>query len=78
MAGEEDKMWRDRQTSPGKNRAGGEEKMAGTTKEGLGKLIGDDELEAEGKGEHASGTIQEAADKLKEEVKGRKDGLTDK
>jgi uncharacterized protein YjbJ (UPF0337 family) len=45
------------------------EKVAGKVKEGTGKATGNEELEAEGKGDQASGNIKQAGEKAKDAVK---------
>jgi uncharacterized protein YjbJ (UPF0337 family) len=45
------------------------EKTAGKVKEATGKATGDQDLEAEGKGDQASGNIKQAGEKAKDAVK---------
>jgi uncharacterized protein YjbJ (UPF0337 family) len=47
---------------------GHEDKFAGTVKETAGKVTGDRELEAEGKGQHAAGKVERAGEKMKAKV----------
>jgi uncharacterized protein YjbJ (UPF0337 family) len=42
-------------------------KLAGAIKEGVGKLTGDTKLNAEGKVEHAAGSVQNTAGKVEDE-----------
>jgi uncharacterized protein YjbJ (UPF0337 family) len=44
---------------------GHEDKLAGKVKEGAGKLTGDRDLEAEGKGQQIAGRVERAGEKLK-------------
>lgn len=46
------------------------DKFEGKAKEVAGKVTGDDELEAEGKTQHAKGEVEEKVDELKDTVKG--------
>jgi len=46
------------------------DKIEGKSKEVVGKVGGDDELEAEGKTQHAKGTVEEKVDELKDKAKG--------
>jgi len=45
------------------------EDLGGKIKEGVGKVTGDEELEAQGKGDQAKSNIKQAGDKVKEAVK---------
>jgi uncharacterized protein YjbJ (UPF0337 family) len=45
-----------------------EDKAAGKAKEWIGKAIDDEDLEREGRVEHAKGTVSEATDEAKEKV----------
>lgn len=74
MADQQGEMWRDRQAAPGEGPD--DEKMGEATKDGLGKLIGDEELTAEGR-DDASQTIEEAADKLNTRPHGLQEAVTD-
>lgn len=47
---------------------GHEDKLAGKVKEGAGKVTGDRNLEAEGKGQQAQGRVERAGEKLKNKV----------
>jgi len=49
---------------------GDQDKLAGKAKEAAGKVTGDDELEAEGKVQHAKGKVDEKIDELKDTAKG--------
>lgn len=49
---------------------GDHDKLEGKAKEVAGKVTGDDELEAEGKVQHAKGRIDEKVDELKNTAKG--------
>ena len=40
--------------------------VKGDIKENLGKATGDDEMEAEGKGDQAKGNLKQAGDKVKD------------
>lgn len=56
---------------PDKDRIEGAGKQAeGKLKEGVGKLTGDQKLEAEGKAKHAEGKIQNAVGGVKDSLKG--------
>lgn len=58
---------------------GGEiDKAAGTVKEGLGKGVGDPELESEGKTQKVAGKVQDALETAKDAVKGVADAVKDK
>jgi uncharacterized protein YjbJ (UPF0337 family) len=46
------------------------DKFEGKAKEVAGKVTGDDELEAEGKTQHAKGKVEEKVDELKDTAKG--------
>ena len=56
--------------------AGQEDKIVGKTKERVGKITHDEDLEAEGAGQHASGKVQEVVGKAKGKAKHLKDQLT--
>jgi uncharacterized protein YjbJ (UPF0337 family) len=43
--------------------------VKGDVKESLGKVTGDQELEAEGKGDQAKGNLKQAGDKVKDAFK---------
>ncbi|HVC05783.1 MAG TPA: CsbD family protein [Candidatus Acidoferrales bacterium] len=59
--------------------SGEQDQVVGRAKEVQGKLTGDDEREAEGKGQRAAGKVEhalgEAADKVKGAAEGVKSGL---
>jgi uncharacterized protein YjbJ (UPF0337 family) len=44
--------------------------VKGKVKEGVGKVTGDPELEAEGKGDQVAGNLKQAGEKVKDAVKG--------
>ncbi len=46
--------------------------MGGKLKEGAGKLTGDSKLQAEGKADKTSGTIQNAVGGIKDALRGKK------
>jgi uncharacterized protein YjbJ (UPF0337 family) len=46
------------------------EEVKGKVKQGVGKVTGDPELEAEGKGDQAAGNLKQAGEKVKDAVKG--------
>ena len=46
------------------------EKVAGKVKEGLGKVTGDERLEAEGKADQVKATLKQAGEKVKDAFKG--------
>ncbi|WP_139980024.1 CsbD family protein [Nocardioides litoris] len=52
------------------------EDLKGQGKEGLGKATGDEELEAEGKGDQAKSSVKQGVEKLKDAAKDIKDGVT--
>jgi uncharacterized protein YjbJ (UPF0337 family) len=56
--------------------AGLKDKITGKTKERVGKLTHDGDLEAEGAAQNASGKIQEVVGKVEGKAKHFKDGLT--
>jgi uncharacterized protein YjbJ (UPF0337 family) len=47
------------------------EKAKGTVKEAVGKVTGDSKTEAEGKGQKAAGTVQNAFGGVKDAIKGK-------
>lgn len=51
------------------------DKIAGKAKEVAGKVTGNDELEAEGKAQHAKGEVKEKAENVGDTVKGAAKGL---
>lgn len=57
------------------------DKVKGKAKEMAGKATGDDELEAEGRTQHAKGKVQDKAEEVKDSAKGTaaaaKDELSD-
>lgn len=53
------------------------DKIEGKSKEVVGKVSGDDELEAEGKTQHAKGTVEEKVDQLKDTAKGAAKAVKD-
>ncbi len=52
------------------------EELGGKVKEGTGKAVGNESLEAEGKGDQASAGVKQGAEKLKDAAKDVKDGLS--
>ena len=54
------------------------EEIKGSVKEGLGKLTGDNSLEAEGLAEQVVSKVKEAAEDAKEAVEGVIDNVKDK
>lgn len=52
------------------------EDLKGQGKEHAGKATGDEQLEAEGKGDQASSAVKDAGEKVKDAGKRLKDGLT--
>lgn len=54
-----------------------QDKFAGKTKEVTGKVTGDDELEAEGRTQHAKGTVQEKAEEARDKAKGTFEAVKD-
>jgi uncharacterized protein YjbJ (UPF0337 family) len=46
------------------------EKVAGKVKEGLGKVTGDERLEAEGKADQVKANLKQAGEKVKDAFKG--------
>ena len=56
--------------------AGNQDKIVGKTKESLGKLTGDEDLEAEGKVQHASGKVQKVAVKVKTQAQALKNRIS--
>lgn len=52
------------------------EDLKGQTKETTGKATGNEQLEAEGKGDQASASIKDGIEKVKDAAKDLKDGLT--
>ena len=50
--------------------------LGGKAKEGVGKVTGNDELEAEGKTDQAKSSLKEGAREVKEGLEGVKDSLT--
>ena len=44
--------------------------VKGKVKEGLGKVTGDEEMEAEGKADQARGNLKQAGEKVKDAFKG--------
>jgi uncharacterized protein YjbJ (UPF0337 family) len=52
------------------------EDLKGQGKEATGKATGDEQLEAEGKGDQASASIKDGIEKVKDAAKDIKDGLT--
>ncbi len=51
------------------------DQLSGSVKEGLGKLTGDKEIQAEGVVEKLSGKVKETVEDVKGTVKGAIDGL---
>ena len=58
--------------------SGQSDQVTGKGKEIAGKLTGDDEMEAEGKGQHATGKAKEALDDAAKTAKGVLGSLKDK
>jgi len=52
------------------------EDAKGKVKEGAGSAVGNESLEAEGKGDQASASIKDGVEKVKDAAKDLKDGLT--
>jgi len=52
------------------------ENLKGQGKESAGKATGNEQLEAEGKGDQASSKVKDAGEKVKDAVGDLKDGLT--
>jgi uncharacterized protein YjbJ (UPF0337 family) len=52
------------------------EKLKGQGKESTGKATGDEQLEAEGKGDQASSKVKDAGEKVKDAASDLKDGFT--
>ena len=52
------------------------EDLKGQTKEGAGRATGDEQLEAEGKGDQASASLKGGVEKIKDAASDIKDGLT--
>ena len=46
------------------------EELKGSAKEGTGKATGDEQLEAEGKGDKAGANLKQAGEKIKDVFKG--------
>jgi uncharacterized protein YjbJ (UPF0337 family) len=55
--------------------AGEKDKAKGSLKEGVGKVTGDKQTEAEGKTDRAKGRAKDAAHDVKESAKGVRDSL---
>jgi uncharacterized protein YjbJ (UPF0337 family) len=53
------------------------DRIEGKSKEVVGKVSGDDELEAEGKVQHAKGTVEQKVDELKDTAKGAAKAVQD-
>lgn len=51
--------------------------MAGKAKEGIGKVTGDDSMEAEGKTDQSKSEVKEDARKLKEKAEGMGKSVSD-
>lgn len=58
--------------------SGQSDKVTGKGKEIAGKLTGDEDMEAEGKGQHAAGKAKEALEDAAETAKGALGSLKDK
>jgi uncharacterized protein YjbJ (UPF0337 family) len=58
--------------------AGTSDKLEGKIKEGVGKATNDRHLESEGKGQHAAGSLKDAADDVKDKAKNAADDVADK
>ncbi len=52
------------------------EKLGGKVKEGTGKAVGNESLEAEGKTDQSSASLKDGVEKVKDAGKDIKDGLT--
>jgi uncharacterized protein YjbJ (UPF0337 family) len=52
------------------------EELTGKVKEGIGHVTGDEELEAEGKGDQRSANVKQAGDDVRDVVDDVKDRLT--
>ena len=52
------------------------EELGGKVKEGTGKAVGNESLEAEGKADQSSASVKEGVEKVKDAAKDLKDGLT--
>ena len=52
------------------------EELKGQGKESAGKATGDEQLEAEGKGDQASSKVKDAGEKVKDATEDIKDGFT--
>ncbi len=50
--------------------------LGGKLKEGTGKATGDEQLEAEGKGDQAKASVKDGVEHVKDAGKDLKDGLT--
>jgi uncharacterized protein YjbJ (UPF0337 family) len=57
--------------------AGESDKVAGTIKEKVGAATGNERLEGEGKGQHASGKLHEVVEGAKDKAAGVVDGVKD-
>lgn len=55
--------------------AGETDKVAGKVKEKVGAATGDEQLEGEGKGQHAHGKIAGAVDEVKDKAAGVAEGV---
>ncbi|HEY8580269.1 MAG TPA: CsbD family protein [Beijerinckiaceae bacterium] len=51
---------------------------AGNVKQGVGKMLGDEKMQAEGKAQEVKGEMQQAAGKAKETVKDGANAVADK
>jgi uncharacterized protein YjbJ (UPF0337 family) len=58
--------------------AGTKDKLEGKTKEAVGRVTGDRDLESQGKGQHAVGKVKDAADAVKDKAKDVKEQVTDR
>ena len=52
------------------------DELGGKPKEGTGKVTGDRELEAEGRGDQSQAKVKQGVEKVKDAAKDVKDGLT--
>ncbi|MGA8258103.1 MAG: CsbD family protein [Nocardioides sp.] len=52
------------------------EDAKGKVKEGTGSAVGNESLEAEGKGDQASASVKDGVEKVKDAAKDIKDGIT--
>ncbi|MEH3055456.1 MAG: CsbD family protein [Patulibacter minatonensis] len=55
--------------------AGEQDKVAGKVKEKVGAATGNEQLEGEGKGQHAHGKLADAVDSVKDKAAGVAEGI---